>query len=149
MFTSFRRSAATEESPHLQTRDSSLPLVTQNDTDVFSSLSASSRSWRLLTIGFEVLGTVSLKLSDGFTKLLPSALVVIGYGLSFYLLSLLLKQNAPIGVIYAVWSGLGTVAIVLIGVWLWGERLTLPALLGIAMVIIGVVLINLTTEGAH
>jgi small multidrug resistance pump len=103
----------------------------------------------LLTIGFEVLGTVSLKLSHGFTKLVPSILVVVGYGLSFYLLSLLLKQNVPIGLIYASWSGLGTVAIVLIGVWLWGEKLTIPAIIGIALVIIGVVLINLTTEGAH
>ena len=103
----------------------------------------------LLTIGFEVLGTVMLKLSEGFTKLIPSILVVVGYGLSFYLLSLLMKQNVPVGIIYAVWSGLGTVAIVLIGVWLWGERLTLPALVGIALVIIGVVLINLTTESAH
>ena len=56
----------------------------------------------LLTIGFEVLGTVSLKLSQGFTKLIPSILVVVGYGLSFYLLSLLLKQNVPIGIIYAI-----------------------------------------------
>jgi small multidrug resistance pump len=103
----------------------------------------------LLTIGFEVLGTVSLKLSHGFTKLVPSILVVIGYGLSFYLLSLLLKQNVPIGIIYAIWSGLGTVAIVLIGVWLWGEHLSIPAIIGIALVIIGVILINLTTEGAH
>jgi small multidrug resistance pump len=76
-------------------------------------------------------------------------LVVVGYGLSFYLLSLLLKQHVSIGIIYAVWSGLGTVAIVLIGVWLWDEKLTLPAIIGIALVIIGVVLINLTTEGAH
>ena len=103
----------------------------------------------LLTIGFEVLGTVSLKLSQGFTKLTPSILVVVGYGLSFYLLSLLLKQNVPIGIIYAIWSGLGTVAIVLIGVWLWGEKLTTPTILGIALVIIGVIPINLTTKGAH
>ena len=103
----------------------------------------------LLTIGFEVLGTVSLKLSDGFTRLVPSILVVAGYGISFYLLSLLLKQNVPIGIIYAIWSGLGTVAIVLIGVWLWNEKLTMPTLLGIALVVIGVILINLTTESAH
>ncbi len=103
----------------------------------------------LLTIGFEVLGTVMLKLSEGFTKLVPSILVVVGYGLSFYLLSLLLKQEVSIGMIYAIWSGLGTVAIALIGVWLWGDHLSLPAILGIALVIIGVALINLTADVAH
>ena len=103
----------------------------------------------LLTIGFEVLGTVSLKFSDGFTRLVPSILVVAGYGISFYLLALLLKQDVPVGVIYAIWSGLGTVAIVLIGVWLWNEKLTMPTLFGIALVVIGVILINLTTENAH
>lgn len=102
----------------------------------------------LITIGFEVLGTVSLKFSHGFTRLAPSILVVIGYGLSFYTLSLLLKQGVPVGIIYAIWSGLGTVAIALIGVWLWQEKLTAPAILGIILVIVGVVLINLTTS-AH
>ena len=103
----------------------------------------------LLTIGFEVLGTVSLKLSHGFTKLIPSLLVIVGYGVSFYLLAALLKQGAPIGIIYAIWSGLGTVAIVLIGYLVWQEKLSMPTLIGIALVIIGVVLINLTTESAH
>ena len=103
----------------------------------------------LITIGFEVLGTVSLKLSQGFTKLVPSIFVVLGYGLSFYALALLLKQGVPIGIIYAVWSGLGTVAIVIIGVWLWNEKLSLPIIIGIALVIIGVVLINLAAESAH
>jgi len=103
----------------------------------------------LLTIGFEVLGTVSLKLSQSFTKPAPSIFVVIGYGLSFYALSVLLKQGVPIGIIYAIWSGLGTVGIVLIGVWLWGERLSWPIITGIALVIIGVALINLAAEGAH
>lgn len=103
----------------------------------------------LITIGFEVLGTVSLKLSHGFTKPIPSIFVVFGYGLSFYALSLLLKQGVPIGIIYAIWSGLGTVAIVLVGVWLWNEKLSLPIIIGIALVIIGVVLINLAAESAH
>ena len=103
----------------------------------------------LITIGFEVLGTVSLKLSQGFTKLVPSIFVVLGYGLSFYALALLLKQGVPIGIIYAVWSGLGTVAIAIIGVWLWNEKLSLPIIIGTALVIIGVVLINLAAESAH
>jgi len=100
----------------------------------------------LFTIGLEVLGTVSLKLSQGFSKPVPSIFVVVGYGFSFYFLSLLLKQDVPVGIIYAIWSGLGTVSIVLIGVWLWGEKLSLPVLAGITMVIVGVVLINLTTN---
>jgi len=103
----------------------------------------------LLTIGFEVLGTISLKLSQGFTKLLPSVLVVVGYGVSFYLLALLLKQGVPIGIIYAIWSGLGTVAVVLIGYLVWQERLSIPAIMGIMLVIIGVALINLTTGNAR
>ncbi len=103
----------------------------------------------LLTIGFEVLGTASLKWSHGFTKFIPSALVVAGYGASFYLLALLLKQGAPIGIVYAIWSGLGTVAIALIGWLVWQEKLSISAIIGIALVILGVILINLTTESAH
>ncbi len=103
----------------------------------------------LFTIGLEVMATVSLKLSDGFTRLVPSVLVVIGYGLSFYFLALLLKQDVPIGIIYAVWSGLGTAAIALIGWWIWDERLSMITMLGIALVIVGVVLINLTSESVH
>lgn len=103
----------------------------------------------LFTIGLEVMATVSLKLSEGFTRLIPSMLVVIGYGLSFYFLSLLLKQNVPIGIIYAIWSGLGTAAIALIGWWIWGERLSPTTIVGIVLVIVGVVLINLTSETVH
>ncbi len=103
----------------------------------------------LITIAFEVLGTVSLKLSQGFTRLIPSLLVLVGYGASFYLLAVLLKQGAPIGIIYAIWSGLGTVTIALIGWVVWREKLSIPAIIGIALVIIGVALINLTTESAH
>ncbi len=103
----------------------------------------------LLAIGVEVMATVSLKLSEGFTRLVPSVLVVMGYGLSFYLLALLLKQDVPIGIIYAIWSGLGTATIALIGWWIWGERLSMITILGIVLVIVGVVLINLTSESVH
>ncbi len=103
----------------------------------------------LLAIGLEVLATLSLKLSEGFTRLIPSILVAVGYGFAFYLQALLLKQNVPVGVIYAIWSGLGTVSVALIAMWLWGEKLSLPAILGIALVIVGVALINLTTQNAH
>jgi small multidrug resistance pump len=103
----------------------------------------------LVTIGFEVLGTTSLKLSQGFTRLIPSILVVVGYGASFYLLAVLLKQGAPIGIVYAIWSGLGTAAVALIGYLIWQEKLSIPALIGILLVIIGVALINLTSSSAH
>ena len=103
----------------------------------------------LLAIGLEVVATLSLKLSEGFTRLLPSILVVAGYGLAFYLQSLLLKQNVPVGVIYAIWSGLGTVSVALMAMWLWDEKLSLPAIVGIILVIVGVALINLTTQSAH
>ena len=79
----------------------------------------------LLAIAAEVAATVALKLSDGFTKWGPIVVVMVGYGLSFYLLALLLKYNAPIGIVYAIWSGLGTVGAVAAGVILWHERLNL------------------------
>ncbi|HID35463.1 MAG TPA: multidrug efflux SMR transporter [Anaerolineae bacterium] len=100
-------------------------------------------------IAFEVLGAASLKLSQGFSRLAPSLLIMVGYGTSFYWLVLQLKQGAPIGIIYAIWSGLGTVAVVLIGWMVWQEKLSIPAIIGVALVIIGVALINLTTASAH
>ena len=70
----------------------------------------------------EVIGTVALKLSNGFTKPIPSVVVVIGYGASFYLLSLALKAM-PIGVAYAIWSGVGLILTVIAGMVIWRETL--------------------------
>jgi small multidrug resistance pump len=75
--------------------------------------------WLALAIGSEIVATTSLKLSDGFTRLIP-AVVVVGCAISFYALSMSLR-NIPLGVVYAVWSGVGTAAIVLIGVFLFRE----------------------------
>jgi small multidrug resistance pump len=91
-----------------------------------------------LAILGEVVGTVALKASDGFARLGPS--VVVGYGLSFYLLALALKQ-IPLGVAYAIWSGLGTAGAVVAGILLWRESLNLAGV-GILLIIAGVVLLN-------
>ena len=96
----------------------------------------------LVAILSEVVGTVALKASDGFARLGPTALVVVGYGLTFYFLGLALKQ-IPLGVAYAIWSGLGTAGAVLAGVLLWRESLNLAGVIGIALIVAGVLILNL------
>jgi small multidrug resistance pump len=93
----------------------------------------------------EVIGTTSLKLSDGFTKPIPSLVVVAGYGASFYLLALALRAM-PIGVAYAIWSGVGLILTVIAGMLIWRETLDLPRVAGIVFIIIGIVLINAFSE---
>jgi small multidrug resistance pump len=95
-----------------------------------------------LAILAEVIGTSALKSSDSFTKLLPSFITVIGYAVSLYLLSIALK-SLPIGITYAVWAGLGIVAISLIGVFVYGQTFDLPSVIGITFIVTGVVIINL------
>jgi small multidrug resistance pump len=102
--------------------------------------------WLIAAIGSEVIATTSLKLSEGFSRPVPAAVVVIGYGISFYALAQSLR-SIPLGVVYAVWSGIGTAVIALIGVWLFRETLDTPKVLGIALVIAGVALLNLVPGG--
>jgi small multidrug resistance pump len=96
----------------------------------------------VLAILSEVLGTVALKASEGFARLGPNVLVVVGYGVSFYLLALALKQ-IPLGVAYAIWSGLGTAGAVMAGILLWRESLSPAGVVGIVLIIVGVILLNL------
>jgi small multidrug resistance pump len=96
-----------------------------------------------LAIVSEVVATSALKLSDGFTRPGPSVLVVVGYSSAFYLLSQSLRAGMPLGVAYAVWSGLGTVGIVAIGVVLFREQLTVARIVGTLLVVTGVVILNL------
>jgi small multidrug resistance pump len=98
-------------------------------------------AWLALAIGTEVVATTALKLSDGFRQLAWTALVVVGYGISFYALSISLR-TIPLGVVYAVWSGVGTAAIVVIGWVLFREVLDAVRLAGIGLIIIGVVMLN-------
>ncbi|MGQ9549197.1 MAG: DMT family transporter [Roseiflexus sp.] len=90
----------------------------------------------------ELIGTTALKAADGFTRLLPTLLVIVGYGASFYLMSLSLR-TIPLGIAYAIWSGLGTAAIAMIGVIVWRERVNVAAITGIVLIIIGVMLLNI------
>lgn len=97
----------------------------------------SSQLALLIAILSEVAATSALKASDGFRNLLPSAVVVVGYGSAFYFLSLALR-TIPMGVAYAIWSGIGIVLISLAGLVLYGQKLDLAALAGIALIIAGV-----------
>ena len=98
--------------------------------------------WYLtIAIVAEVLATSALKESQGFSRVAPSLLVVVGYGASFYFLSLVL-QTIPIGVAYALWAGLGIVLITIVGAVIFGQTMDLPAILGIALIISGVVVLR-------
>ena len=105
-------------------------------------MNAGSLLLLLVAILSEVVGTVALKASGGFARFGPTALVVVGYGLTFYFLGLALKQ-IPLGVAYAIWSGLGTAGAVLAGVLLWRESLNLAGVIGIALIVAGVLILNL------
>jgi small multidrug resistance pump len=94
-----------------------------------------------VAIVLEVVATSALKASDGFTKLLPSLLVVLGYSAAFYTLSLTLR-TMPVGVVYGVWSGVGVVLITLVGWLFFKQELDGPALLGIALISAGVIVLN-------
>ena len=107
--------------------------------------------WLLLSLAIlaEVIGTTALKMSDGFTKLTPSLVVLVGYGLAFYLLSLTLKQ-IPVGVAYAIWAGAGIALITLIGWVVFKQTLDLAAVFGIALIISGVVVLQVFSKvGGH
>ena len=95
----------------------------------------------------EVTATTALKFSEGFTKLVPSVIVVVGYGLSFYLLSLALKVM-PIGIAYALWSGIGIVLTVIAGMVLWRESLDWARAIGIVLIMAGILIINLFSKSA-
>lgn len=95
-----------------------------------------------LAVLCETIGTTALQASQQFTKTVPSVIVVVAYGMAFYLLALVLR-TLPVGVAYAMWSGLGIVLIAVIGRVVFGQRLDGPALLGIAMILSGILVIHL------
>jgi small multidrug resistance pump len=106
-------------------------------------------NYLFLTIAIiaEVIATSALKASNGFTNLLPSILVMIGYGIAFYCLSLTLR-TIPVGIAYAIWSGAGIVLVSLIGWALYGQKLDFWAIVGIGFIILGVLIVNLLSRSA-
>lgn len=90
----------------------------------------------------ETIGTTALQASQQFTRLVPSLLVVVAYGASFWFMALALKFM-PVGLVYALWSGLGIVFIAMIGFVVFQQRLDLPAVLGIGMILAGILVIQL------
>jgi len=95
----------------------------------------------------EVIATTSLKFSEGFTKLIPSIVVVLGYGTSFYLLSLSLKV-IPLGTAYALWSGIGIMLTVVAGMVIWRESMDWARGIGIFLIMLGIIIINLFSRSA-
>lgn len=100
-----------------------------------------------IAIVSEVIGTTALKGSEGFTRLWPSVVVVIGYGSAFYFLSLCLDKIST-GVAYAIWSGVGIVLITAAAAVIYKEMVDLPAVLGMALIIAGVVVLNVWSKSA-
>jgi len=106
--------------------------------------------WLILgaAIVAETIATAALKSSEGFTKLIPSVVVIIGYGIAFYFLSITLR-SIPVGIAYAIWSGVGIVLITIIGWGFFGQKLDIPALVGISLIIAGVVAMNVFSNSGH
>jgi small multidrug resistance pump len=109
-----------------------------------SKLRIMQMQWVFLAVAIvsEVIGTSALKASEGFSRLWPTAIVVVGYASAFYFLSLTLK-TIPVGVAYAIWSGAGVALIGLIAWVLYGQSLDLPAIIGMSLIVAGVVILNL------
>ena len=100
--------------------------------------------WILLAIAIvsEIIATSALKASESFTQPWPSMVAIVGYGISFYFLAGALR-TLPLGVAYAIWSGVGISLLALIGIVWFGQRLDLPAILGIGLIVVGVVVLSL------
>jgi small multidrug resistance pump len=105
--------------------------------------------WLLLAVAIvcETVGSTALKASDGFTRPLPSLLVVAGFGVSFYLASRVM-QRLPLGLVYAIWAGAGTALTALLGLVVFGETLGPTQVVGIALIVGGIVVLQATTPAA-
>ena len=101
-----------------------------------------------LAIVSETIATSAIKASEGFSKLYPSLVVLVGYLVSFYLLSIVMKY-LPIGTTYAIWSGLGIVFITLIGVYYYNEKIDMASIIGMGLILLGVVVIRLFSSSVE
>lgn len=100
-----------------------------------------------MAIVAEVIATTMLKASEGFTRLWPSLVVVVGYGVAFWGLSMVVK-TMPLGIVYAIWSGMGIVLVSIAVVFVYQQKLDWPAVLGMGLIIAGVLVINLLSKTA-
>ena len=105
------------------------------------------QKWLFLLVAIisEVTATSALKSADGFTRLWPSCVVVIGYASAFYFLSLTLK-SIPVGIAYAIWSGVGTALVILVAWAFMGQKLDLPSVVGIVLIVTGVLVLNIFSK---
>ena len=103
--------------------------------------------WLALAIAIvaEVIGTTALKASNEFTRLIPSLIVVVGYGTAFYFMSISMRV-LPVGIMYAIWSGMGIVLISVLGWLVFRQTLDTPAVIGLAFIIAGVIIINVFSK---
>ena len=99
----------------------------------------------VLAIVLEVVGTTNMKLSEGFSKLVPSVLVLLFYALSIVALTFAVNRR-DVSVAYAVWSGMGTALVALIGIWVFQESLSATKLIALGLIIVGVAMLHLTSE---
>lgn len=106
--------------------------------------------WLVLGIAIvaETIATSAMKSSEGFTRIVPSMVVLVGYGIAFYFLSITLR-TIPLGIAYAIWSGVGIVLITIVGWTVFGQKLDAPALIGIALIVAGVVTMNVFSNAEH
>ncbi|AYN06251.1 multidrug efflux SMR transporter [Flavobacterium sp. 140616W15] len=98
-----------------------------------------------IAIVFEIIATSALKKSEEFTKLIPSIITIVGYFGAFYFLSFAIR-TIPIGIAYAIWSGVGIVLITIIGAVFFKQIPDLPAIIGLALILIGVIVINIFSK---
>ena len=103
-------------------------------------------SWGILVLAgiFEIFWAISLKYTDGFTKLIPSLFTIVAMLVSFWLLSLSLK-TLPLGTAYAVWVGIGTIGTVIAGIILFGDSINIIRIISIAFIILGIIGLKITT----
>ena len=101
----------------------------------------------IVAVAAETIGTTALQASQQFSRLIPSLIVLFAYGFSFYMMGLTLRYM-PVGIVYAIWSGLGIVMIAAIGYVFFGQDLDLPAVLGMTLIVIGILIIHLYSKSS-
>jgi len=121
--------------------------MTLERSEEIGTLKRMNYLWLAIAIVSEVVATSALKASNGFSRLAPSLVVVLGYGTAFYFLSLALR-SIPVGVAYAIWSGAGIALVTAVAWILFDQRLDPPALVGLSLIIAGVLILNVFSKSA-